>query len=533
MSDHRLPSSSTAPSSKPFSISFASKTSTAPPPAPSISTSRRSNAPTPKSSTPRPGFHDHDSDASDAEPGEPTHEEVTGFDQSTGGAISKHARESKEKEPLVIKVDKRNGWRERLLGSTRAKKSWLPEEVRMQREAEREAKPQDVTVEVAGPSTKFGLSYASAPKTAEDEKATGAGTEIQEDTAMEIDTEATVEKKDLSHDELALRALISESKGETEQKSDLVIQSRGGSYNARSEYDETRSFRDDVAHRPDSATLAGYAAVPVEQFGAALLRGMGWKEGQPVGRGKYSDSTSQRQNTSLAPRIPERRPGYLGIGAKDLSGKAGAAELELGAWGKAAMRKGKPGEGLYTPVLMKSKKTGKMITEEEFKKITKEQEREKQREKEDEWKERRDRNLTKNGRRYDASDDDRDSRESSSRRNGRDRSRSSDRDRARDRDSRRRRRYDDDYDDRDRDSYDSEKRRKDDRRYRDRDSPRDRVEDSKRDRDRERDKDRDKDRDRDRDRDKYSDRERDRGRDRYKEREREKGREKERRRDYR
>ncbi|EEP79931.1 predicted protein [Uncinocarpus reesii 1704] len=138
------PSSSARPESKSLSISLSSKKPTTQRPGSSIALPRR---PPSQSSTPRPRFLDHDSDASDAENTEAKAEEVTGFDQSAGGAISRHARE-KEKQPLVIKVDKKNGWRERLLSSTRARgRSWLPEEVRAQREAEARGGAEDAAVE--------------------------------------------------------------------------------------------------------------------------------------------------------------------------------------------------------------------------------------------------------------------------------------------------------------------------------------------------------------------------------------------------
>jgi len=102
---------------------------------------------------------------------------------------------------------------------------------------------------------------------------------------------------------------------------------------------------------------------------------MGWKEGQAIGRGRY-DTTSTTSPNAIRPRIPERRPGFLGIGAKDISGKGESVEAELGAWGKAAMRKANrknhgekdssSTEGIYMPVLMKSKKTGESLTEEEY-----------------------------------------------------------------------------------------------------------------------------------------------------------------------
>ena len=41
----------------------------------------------------------------------------------------------------------------------------------------------------------------------------------------------------------------------------------------------------DVALRPDEAKEADYEQVPIEQYGFAMLRGMGWKEGMGIGKG--------------------------------------------------------------------------------------------------------------------------------------------------------------------------------------------------------------------------------------------------------
>ncbi|KAK2748294.1 hypothetical protein FQN57_000952 [Myotisia sp. PD_48] len=323
-------------------------------------------------------FEDHESDHEDEQ--QPVHEEVTGFDHAAGGAIITHKRIKIEKQPLVIKVDKRNKWRDRL---QKPRRSLLPAEVQAQRR--REAQPgatEESTTEVEGPSTQYGLSFAEPKDDQQDEAA------AEDSSALQDIPEDEEEKpqKPLTEDDVALQALIRESKGTAAEanKSNLVISQKdlGRGFG---EYDETKTFRQDIATRPEPATLKDYAAVPVEEFGAALLRGMGWKEGQPVGRGRYG-------NTNLKPRVPERRPGYLGIGAKDIGGKAGNAEATLGAWGKTAMKKAKnEGEGLYTPVLMRSKKTGELITEDEFKRLTQDKDP-------DDWKERKDRDSRKAGR---------------------------------------------------------------------------------------------------------------------------------------
>ena len=95
--------------------------------------------------------------------------------------------------------------------------------------------------------------------------------------------------------------------------------------------DEADAYRQDVVTRPESvcvislspclstqlmsfvstnqqASLADYERVPVSQFGAALLRGMGWKEGTAASRTRCG---------LVDPWLPTARPALLGIGAKE------------------------------------------------------------------------------------------------------------------------------------------------------------------------------------------------------------------------
>lgn len=67
-------------------------------------------------------------------------------------------------------------------------------------------------------------------------------------------------------------------------------------------------YKQDVEELPESASLDDYERVPVAQFGAALLRGMGWKEGQ---------AASKRGKGLVEPWLPQSRPALLGIGAKE------------------------------------------------------------------------------------------------------------------------------------------------------------------------------------------------------------------------
>lgn len=443
----------------------------------------------------RPHQLGHDGDSSDEEERAPVHEEVFGFDTAGGVLAADGKPVSDAKKPLVIPVTSKNNWRDRAgVNAKKGKKNLLPAEVQALREAERNGQvPGGGAVETEGPSMAYGLSFAQKGADRAEEAA------VREEDQPMADAkpiQAIEETKPLTDDQIAMQALMRDVTGEVERRTDLVIESSKAGDEEEEEalgrYDETSSFRTDVASRPEPASLDQYNAIPVEEFGAALLRGMGWKDGQAIGRGNYgSSAAADRANK---PRVPERRPGFLGIGAKDTSGGKGA-EAEFGAWGKSAMRKasrkqGEEGgggntEGVYMPVMMRNKKTGEQITEEELADLKKES---KAPPPKDDWRDRRDRNLDKSGRdgdrdreyrKRDYDEDDRSGRRSGSSR--RDRSSSASRH------SSRRSRYGDD-----------DSRRRDDRSHRDRDRERERDRDRRRARDDDQDYRRDRDRDRDR-----------------------------------
>lgn len=249
--------------------------------------------------------------------------------------------------------------------------------------AAREAKQDGAQEVVNGGVQAYGLSFVKATVAANAKSVENGNGDVQMDTAqvqLVADQEPAKQRTD---DEIALEALLGEGGS---RKSTMVLPAvveapKDDADNiwdgrAGTGINEDDAFRSDVASRPDSASLEDYAAVPVEEFGAALLRGMGWKEGEVVGKRK--DQVSK-------PRILERRPALLGIGAKEVPGGVGD---EIGAWGRAAKGRRKV-EKSYNPVLLRNAKTGEMVTEEELKAKKEEQKREE----EEDWRSRRDRNL--------------------------------------------------------------------------------------------------------------------------------------------
>jgi len=104
-------------------------------------------------------------------------------------------------------------------------------------------------------------------------------------------------------DKEAIDALLGKPSGG--KKSEYIIEKQTA---PRTEDDV---FREDFRTAPDESTLADYEAMPIEEFGAALLRGMGW-DGKDRG-----------------PKVKQvkRRANQLGLGAKQLKG-----DEDLGAW---------------------------------------------------------------------------------------------------------------------------------------------------------------------------------------------------------
>lgn len=262
---------------------------------------------------------------------------VSHFDRSAGGAIDE-ANKPKKEQPLVIKPQANRDWKE---ASQRNKRQKLPEALQQNgREAEIEAKERE------GKPT-FGLNVGKRNGT---EVAGGEPMDVEQQeqaqqAPLEPDGEATIKQK--TDEERAMDVLLGK-----DTDSNLVLPAMT----------EEEAFERDFHSAPDMATLDDYARVPVEQFGAALLRGMGWKEGEGIG--------SQRGKKIEKVKVPERRPALLGIGAKEEA----AVKEEMGAWGKAS--RGKDAK-VYNPVLLRDKRTGEMFTEEELAKKKADDERKK------------------------------------------------------------------------------------------------------------------------------------------------------------
>ena len=387
--------------SKPISISFGK-----PKLKPKISTPTLSGATT-SSSIPHSKLPaltaDPDEDGQAENDVPPAHESVIGF-ASDGAAIL--SRPIEVKEERVIENKGNADWRTR--GRPVKGTSQQPD-----------SEQQDVgtgsaVVEKEEASKRAGLQYA------ENNPATAAAaiTSTNGETLQNGHTNSPLqleEKAPRTADEAALSALLTSGKDKSSSSSDTIIyqaQSQIHPTSGQTAVNETLDFRTDVASRPDPSTLSEYAAMPVSEFGMALLRGMGKKRranGEVIVIKNPNEEPDEEEKKREKELKKSRDPnmGYLGIGAKAIkignaNGAAtnGAREDGLGAWGKADMRRNKKGEGLYTPVMLRDRRTGELLSEQELEErkkaaqnATAKKGEARPRNGEEDWRDRRDRNL--------------------------------------------------------------------------------------------------------------------------------------------
>jgi hypothetical protein len=115
----------------------------------------------------------------------------------------------------------------------------------------------------------------------------------------------------LTEDEMAVQAMLNAAKKTAngdEDGPEMEAIPLLPSADWRQTKTEAEAFQEDVITRPNSCTLEDYQRVPVEQFGMALLRGMGWKPGTGASRSGKGPTEAF---------MPSSRPALLGLGAKE------------------------------------------------------------------------------------------------------------------------------------------------------------------------------------------------------------------------
>lgn len=285
--------------------------------------------------SPKPNSRTYEERDSSDEDGGIEDELVTGFDQfgvqrcvsfplplaGTGPQLTEvfpvgslHEKK-KPQGPLVIAPLKNRDWRE---FARKRKNLYVPPSAAATTGADGSVGGLGTRDTINSGPQAIGLQIRKKVKVEEDEM------EIEETV---IATETEKEEVE-TEDQKALRALLSGTDSQQGPKVEIIP--------AVSEDD---AYLQDVQELPESASLDDYDRVPVEDFGAALLRGMGWKEGQ---------AASRKGKGPVEPWLPQARPALLGIGAK---------EKEVLDDGSKKKGKGRPNKK-YMPLLKVEKRSG-------------------------------------------------------------------------------------------------------------------------------------------------------------------------------
>jgi hypothetical protein len=141
---------------------------------------------------------------------------------------------------------------------------------------------------------------------------TPATNETATATATNSDTTTSAISEPVSIEQQAIEELLKEARGEKlvtvdEEEFELPLLLKYRNPDLDEIADEDKRFKVDVESRPDEASLEDYEKIPVEKFGSALLRGMGWKPGGAIGL------TNAK---AVQPVEFVQRPGYrTGLGA--------------------------------------------------------------------------------------------------------------------------------------------------------------------------------------------------------------------------
>ncbi|KAF1929547.1 uncharacterized protein M421DRAFT_123537 [Didymella exigua CBS 183.55] len=251
-------------------------------------------------------------------------QEIAAFDAAQGGAIDVNGPPEKN-GPLVIPSLPNRNWREE------ARKRQLQKAPHTKQSGE------DVVMEEPEKEVVFGL---TVPAKAEAQDSGAAEAETMDVDARGQDGEALTDAQRL--EKAALEHLLNGKSTDTQRVVPAIT--------------DEQALANDLQDAPSEPDLDAYEATPIEGFGLAMLRGMGWKD---------SDGDSRTGTPAKAPKEVKRRPALLGIGAKEDAAK----DVELGEFNsKARPKKGqKDAPAGYHPVTLRNKKTGEVITEEALK----------------------------------------------------------------------------------------------------------------------------------------------------------------------
>ncbi|KAI0005727.1 DExH-box splicing factor binding site-domain-containing protein [Xylariaceae sp. FL0662B] len=282
-----------------IAIKFSSSSSSTSKPPNRPRNQSRPNPPSALGKRQRPSalHHDADSDSDDSATG--THEAVTtyGDDKSESDAKRRDAKRGKSggaNGTFVIGGHKNRDWKAELKAQRGSKNDQSHQAQAHMNGASKETDLADQDKQI-----KWGLNLAKTMTQGETEASNGAASAgpapAVTDSRADLESETTLNSRGEDND--AMDALLGKRRNLAK---DLVINSAPGD-NMSTGPSEQEAYHRRMQEAAEVSTLEEYDSIPDGEFGAAMLRGMGWK-------GDDRDSK---------PKEVRRRPHLMGLGSKE------------------------------------------------------------------------------------------------------------------------------------------------------------------------------------------------------------------------
>ncbi|KAG6035263.1 hypothetical protein E4U19_005053 [Claviceps sp. Clav32 group G5] len=291
------------------------------------------------------------------------HETIVAFGQDGAETDRATGADQPRKKQYVIARQPNRDWRSEIKAQRRSK-NLLPEEAQQQQNGhgQNSSSAQNRQSNPAEPDDglKWGLTIAAEQK-ADAGQNQGATDDCDIKDAEQ--TQKALEQKAQERTSNSAPAYPPDTKPRTddEEAINALLGKKTGPERRIPAPSEDEVYKRDAADAGAASTLEDYEAMPVEEFGAALLRGMGWN------------------GESMGPKVKEvrRRPARLGLGAEELKD----AE-DLGGWNqKGAKGKSRPRLADYRREESRRKEERTKGREDSYKR-EREREREKDKERE-------------------------------------------------------------------------------------------------------------------------------------------------------
>ncbi|KAK5629581.1 hypothetical protein RRF57_005296 [Xylaria bambusicola] len=236
----------------------------------------------------RPNALHHDSDSGDEDDALGKHEVVTTFDADTSLRSSDVYSGKRRKDEYVISSQKNRDWKAEM--KPRRGDRAPPIHSSSTKNLNVETAPADQDKDI-----KWGLNVIkqSVRESLENSPTEDNGPEEQVKSSSNTPQILTESPGDVEKD--AMDALL----GERKPTQDLVI--NDSATNSKPQISEQDAYQRRIMEAAEVSTIEEYSEIPEGEFGAAMLRGMGWK-GEEFGS---------------KPKEVKRRPHLMGLGSKE------------------------------------------------------------------------------------------------------------------------------------------------------------------------------------------------------------------------